>query len=1147
MYRNTLIAVLILISTSMAFGQQAGDTITIESFNYSQTDFGSGIRDTMIDFPDDTTLTFEKVIMSYNMRCKGGGVNTTGGNNVACGEWDYLCNTYIHDSSHVDSLVSTHPDYTISGFTGTTYDYTMQPLHDYYQYTQQNVVVNSIISENQYALSMGSTAVPNALAGSNNSGKSQYIYTAAELTAAGFSAGNIDGFLVNATSGGTVSFLRVNIKETTASSLDPVNPDLTGFTEMFFNEYTFVVGQNRIQFNTPFTWNGTDNLLIEFSFTNTVGTNDVVLDGANASGKGMFSNNGYHVDLAAEGHFDIPTSAMTSISDEITVSFWAYGNEALLPAKTSFLNATGAGGERDIMIHLPWSNGSLYWDCGGDGTFDRINKGMTASEISGQWNHWALTKNTNTGVMEIYLNGVLWHSGTGKTRPIDLNNMVLGKSTDYKNNWKGKVDEFRIWSKALSATEIQNWMNIPVDNTHPQYANLVAYYNIDEGSGTAINDISPSALIANGNNNVLWNFDRGIDLNKFFQTSNVRPQITLVQGNYNITVTPVTAVDSVLLIPNTVNEYSVASNAGTVMDDDINVVNTYSYWEAVDQNVYDGVTDSLLSTIPVTADSSITPTDMNYWRRWPMKFEIMSFITPYGIGLDLGPGGKTWLFDVTDFLPILKGSKRMTMENGGQWQEDMDIKFHFIVGTPARDVLDIQSLWRTTSRGYASIVNDTYFPPRAVSLNANADAFKIRTAITGHGQQGEFIPRDHFVNIDGGSKEFQWSVWKECAENPIYPQGGTWIYDRAGWCPGAPTDLQEFDITDLVTPGQAHNIDYGMIGASGTSNYVVNNQLVSYGAPNHALDASITDIISPSNYVEYFRTNAICNNPTVELQNTGSTTLTEATIEYWVNGSSTPQTYTWTGSLKFLEKEKVVLPTPEALWDDVSGVGTNKFYARVENPNGLTDEYAFNDQYETEFEVPEVVPSNFCIVFRTNNAANESSYELLDDAGNVLLTRDGLSNNTTYRDTFSLGYGCYQLNIYDTGDDGISFWANNDGSGYARIWQVGAGVVKMFQGDFGGSLVYNFTIDFPLTYEEVNNSYPVDLYPNPANEMFVLTASNISEANIIMVNQMGQMVEVPMTITNDKITFHTTELPSGIYFVQVDYRGKMITKKVMVE
>ena len=56
----------------------------------------------------------------------------------------------------------------------------------------------------------------------------------------------------------------------------------------------------------------------------------------------------------------------------------------------------------------------------------------------------------------------------------------------------------------------------------------------------------------------------------------------------------------------------------------------------------------------------------------------MSFVTPYGINLNLGIDGKTWTFDMTDFTPVFNGQKQITVERGGQWQEDMDIRFLFL-------------------------------------------------------------------------------------------------------------------------------------------------------------------------------------------------------------------------------------------------------------------------------------------------------------------------------------------------------------------------------------------------------------------------------------------------------------------------------------
>ena len=57
--------------------------------------------------------------MAYSMRCRNGQVNTSGGNSVACGEWDYSCYTYIHDSSRVDSVMHKVVSHEISNFSGS--------------------------------------------------------------------------------------------------------------------------------------------------------------------------------------------------------------------------------------------------------------------------------------------------------------------------------------------------------------------------------------------------------------------------------------------------------------------------------------------------------------------------------------------------------------------------------------------------------------------------------------------------------------------------------------------------------------------------------------------------------------------------------------------------------------------------------------------------------------------------------------------------------------------------------------------------------------------------------------------------------------------------------------------------------------------
>lgn len=1151
-YFSFFAAIVLAISLKFAaFGQNPGDTLRINALNYN-----SLTRDTVVQFPDLPGITFEKILMEYNMRCHGGAVNSSGGNNNGpngsngCGEWDYSCNTYIHDSLAIDSVKATHPSHTISGFLGTTFNYTTQASYTYYQYTQPQVTLNSITSETQYPLLTGTTPTPEALSGSNQSGKAQYLYTAGELNAAGFTAGNIDGFLVQALNGGAVNFLRITIKETAATSLDATSPETTGFTQVFFSNFNFVTGSNRLQFSTPFAWNGTANIIIEFSFTNSTPTTDVQLEGTPSPGMAIFANNEYSVDLSSEGHFDVPVTSMAGISNEITVSFWAFGDVNQLPANTYILEALGANGERDVNIHLPWSNSEIYWDCGGDGSYDRINKLATAAEFEGQWNHWAFVKNATTGIMQIYLNGALWHSGTSKTRPIDIASMVVGKSATYSGNYKGRIDELQIWDKALSATDIQNWMSIPITPAHPEYSRLVAYYPLDEGTGTQLNDASVNGLVATANSSASWSFQNGIKLTKFFREATNRPSIILCQGTYNTTITNTTVMDSLLVVPNTITAYAVVANPGTFLNDDITVVSTSQVWYAIPQSIYDGETGALLGTIPVSSTGTLTPTSLNYFKRSPSRYEIMSFVTPYGIGLNLGPNGKTWTFEMTDYSPIFKGPKRLTMTGGGQWQEEMNIDFLFIVGTPPRDVLDIKQLWKVDAPGYQNILSDLFFEPRDVLLDPNGVAFKIRSAITGHGQEGEFIPRNHYIDIDGGVDEFTWQAWKECAENPVYPQGGTWIYDRAGWCPGMATDVQHWDITSYVTPGQSTNIDYGIQTATGSSNYYVNNQLVTYGAPNHSLDASVIQISHPSNRVEFARSNPICSSPVITIQNTGSTPLTSLTISYWVNNPSNTVTHQWTGNLNFLETEEVTLPAPWSMWNSLS-TSANTFNVEVSAPNGGSDEYAFNNGYQSTFAIPKVIPGNFVIWFKTNNVPSESSYEVLDETGTVLFSKSGMAANTLYKDTMLLPMGCYTYRVYDTGDDGLSFFANSDGSGYTRFTKVGAGIVQDFNSNYGDGINFNFTIDSQLEVEELGDPTRVNLYPNPTTDRVKLELIGFERTvEVSIFNAIGQQIDqrTIQTVGGDFTgEFSLEGLSNGIYLFTISDQNRHTQVKVIKE
>lgn len=1150
---NKLLSLLLVFTALNASAQAPGDTIKVKTFHYN-----SKTRDTTAHFPKQN-LSYEKIIMKYNMRCKNALISNGTNRDQGCGEWDYSCNTYIVDSSKIEEVPSTSPNYKISNFTGTQFNYRINPIYDLYDYSLKNVTLNNTNSESKYTIGNGNVAMMELINPTNKSGKSQLLYSAAELVAMGFTAGDINGIELNVNNtGGKAQFFKIKIKQSNLKKLNANNPDLNGYTEVFNHHFQFVNGSNKILFHTPFVWDGSSNLIFELSFTNTVADNSVELIGSTDTVvSSIYANNNFALDLSSNGHVNINTSVLNSISNEMTVSFWAYGDAASMPTNTSVIYGySNNSGQRQLNIHLPWSDNNIYFDCGySSGNFDRINKASVASEQGGQWNHWTFTKNATTGSMKIYLNGTLWTSGTGKTKPISLLNLILGKGQDLNNNYKGKINELAIWNKEISAAEIANWVKKPLSNSHPNYNNLLAYYFMFEGFGQNITD-NKNNLISNGNN-INWTYDRGDKLSKAFYELSAKPNLTLLRGNYDLTVTNTTSRDSIKRNPNVVEKYSIISKSGVqpFANDVIKLDTTYYYYESSPVKIYNGDNGNVKSTVALSSDGSINISNLNYIRRFPYYNEIISFVTPYGIGLDLGPKGKSWFYDVTDFAPILKGDKRIQMTLGGQNQEQMDVEFYFIVGTPVRNVIDFNQIYNGASRvggvSIGNINNESAFKQVKVKLPSNAVDFKIKSTITGHGAEGEFEVNggqvDHQLNINGGNTEFSWVVTQECSFNPVFPQGGTWVYDRQGWCPGEVSLTKEHNITNLVNPGDSVTIDYNTSAPqkSGDYRYLVAHQLISYGSPNFNLDAAIIDVLSPTNNVLYSRSNPMCANPKIKVKNTGKTAITSIKFEYYVNGSNNIQDYTWTGNLASLESIDITLPTYHLFSRDLQSKN-NSFNAVIKKVNNADDEYNLNNKIFSTFDVPEVVPGNFIFELKTNNYPAENSFKLYDADGKIIDQQSFTEVNKLYSFTYNLS-GCYKLVVEDQGQDGLNWWANSaQGTGLARIKRANGSLLKTFQADFGGGFEYQFTTNNALATDNLNFENSIDIYPNPSQGKIIIESQNLNGATIEIVDVLGKLHYINNSVNDTQIEINENDLTAGVYFVVVKKGEWSKTEKIIV-
>ena len=459
-------------------------------------------------------------------------------------------------------------------------------------------------------------------------------------------------------------------------------------------------------------------------------------------------------------------------------------------------------------------------------------------------------------------------------------------------------------------------------------------------------------------------------------------------------------------------------------------------------------------------------------------FKLGSFVTPYGKRLYLGGDeGWVWKYDITDYAPILKGQLDLTVGNN---QELLDLKFFFIKGIPSRDAISVENIFSLGNHDshygytytYGELSNNTALTKRQIILDPSASGYKLKAIISGHGHEGpdyccEWVNKSHSYIING-SKMFTWNVWKDCGNNPIYPQGGTWPYDRAGWCPGTKVDEYSFELTNIVTAGDTISIDYEietMVNESEAKGiFRMSHQLFSYGKPNFKYNVEIAEIIVPSTEDRYSRINPTLSNPRIIIRNNGSEDIRLLKIKYGLEHGS-KYIYRWKGVCPFLMEQEIHLPIPD--WSGLSN--DRSFMVEAIAPNGRKDEYPIDNIKYSKVLLPKVLPNEFMIRIRTNDLGRslENAYEIRDNTGATYFKSPYFEDNTDYKIPIKLDPGIYDFIFTDEKENGIDllWWQQKDSigtSGILEFMDVDGSIIHHFNSDFGQEIRMNFLVgDIP--------------------------------------------------------------------------------------
>ncbi len=123
------------------------------------------------------------------------------------------------------------------------------------------------------------------------------------------------------------------------------------------------------------------------------------------------------------------------------------------------------------------------------------------------------------------------------------------------------------------------------------------------------------------------------------------------------------------------------------------------------------------------------------------RFEVLRYITPYH-------RGHTWKVDVTDFRPLLRGTRRLLQHcstQGEGWI--VTVSFDFYEGPVDRLAYRVVNLWSGAPEvGNPDKPASVFYVPRTVQLDEDTAFAKVRAVVTGHGMSpnsnnaAEFMP-----------------------------------------------------------------------------------------------------------------------------------------------------------------------------------------------------------------------------------------------------------------------------------------------------------------------------------------------------------------------------------------------------------------------
>ncbi|MFT4665693.1 MAG: hypothetical protein ACI8YQ_002908 [Polaribacter sp.] len=211
----------------------------------------------------------------------------------------------------------------------------------------------------------------------------------------------------------------------------------------------------------------------------------------------QFNGNGNHVEVSPNPIFDFGADQDFTIECRVRTTLAA--DVAIVGNKD-----WDSGGNPGFIFSFRYASGPEWKVNIGDGS-NRADINTGGSIADNNW-HTLTVSFDRDGEMKMYEDGVfLTSADISNVGDINTNEgLFFGADIDGDYAYQGAIAEVRVWNTIVGDQEVSDWACTAVNNTHPNWDDLLGYWKMNEGAvATAVLDeINNNNGLING---AIWN------------------------------------------------------------------------------------------------------------------------------------------------------------------------------------------------------------------------------------------------------------------------------------------------------------------------------------------------------------------------------------------------------------------------------------------------------------------------------------------------------------------------------------------------------------------------------------------------------------------------------------------------------------------